>query len=194
MPSATAMERGRRASPADVTGCRAARSSVVLPACRRAQLDRKGCRRGSTTVGGTPHGSVRRIAAPLGRVRSAAGGCRQVNPPATAQAPQGTRALPLLRESRSLAPPNREGAMRFRLRLLVLVLGLQGATPGVAGWFGGTERGSCGFCCAVYPPGWRGMCVRRCASERRFLPAWQRRDMPCECGLNWRREWTCRRR
>jgi hypothetical protein len=51
--------------------------------------------------------------------------------------------------------------------------------------------GSCQFCCAVYPSGWRGMCVRRCNAYRRWFTAAQRRSMPCDCAFNWRGEWVC---
>jgi hypothetical protein len=83
--------------------------------------------------------------------------------------------------------------MPSRLGLVVLVLAgaLQAASPALAGWPAGPEIGSCALCCSVYPSGWRGMCVRRCASERRWLPVWQRRYAPCDCRLNWRREWAC---
>ena len=53
--------------------------------------------------------------------------------------------------------------------------------------------GSCPVCCSVYPSGWRGMCVRRCNAERRWLPATARRMLPCECQFTWRGEWRCGR-
>jgi hypothetical protein len=83
--------------------------------------------------------------------------------------------------------------MRSMLGLAALALAgsVISALPSAAGWLEAPVHGSCGICCSPYPSGWRGMCLRRCLSERRVLPPWQRRDMPCECQLNWRRVWAC---
>ena len=64
----------------------------------------------------------------------------------------------------------------------------------VAGFPLAPEYGSCPVCCSVYPSGWRGMCVRRCMSDRQRFPRAERRFMRCECNFNWLRAWSCDRR
>ena len=56
------------------------------------------------------------------------------------------------------------------------------------------EYGSCPVCCSLYPSGWRGMCVRRCTSDRQRFPRAERRFMRCECNFDRLGAWSCRGR
>jgi hypothetical protein len=89
------------------------------------------------------------------------------------------------------AAPALSRQFRRRAALGAALVGLLIA-PAYAGEARGTPQfGTCALCCSVYPSGWRGMCVRRCHAWRLWLPPPYRRVARCECGLNWRGEWSC---
>jgi hypothetical protein len=106
---------------------------------------------------------------------------------------QRQRSLPIAGESHSCASVASKGrrSMRF-LHGLPAVLSM--ASVLFWGMPLAPEYGSCPVCCSVYPSGWRGMCVRRCMSDRQRFPRAERRFMRCECNFDWLRAWSCRGR